>query len=117
MLSDKPVIELVKLPVPVPSVVVSSATVGVGLVLQHTPRAVTVAPPSDVMVPPLCAVVCDIALTSAVVKTGETTGGCMIDTVLGEQLIPDAVTVTVPVRVTPVLFGWAVILRLPSVSP
>ena len=45
-------------PVPVPSVViVDRATVGLGLVLQHTPRAVTVRPPSLDMLPPLTAVV------------------------------------------------------------
>ena len=52
-----PVIELVKLPVPVPSVVLLSETVGSADVLQHTPLAVTEPPPSDVTFPPLDALV------------------------------------------------------------
>ena len=64
------VIELVKLPAPAPSVVLLSATVGVVFVLQHTPRAVIVAPPSDIIVPPHCAVVSVMALTAAVVNIG-----------------------------------------------
>ena len=43
---------LVKVPVPVPSVVVLLDVVGFGEVLQHTPLLVTVAPPSVEMVPP-----------------------------------------------------------------
>ena len=52
---DNPVSELVKLPVPLPSVVLLSAVVGLEEVLQHTPRAVTIEPPSSVIFPPLCA--------------------------------------------------------------
>jgi hypothetical protein len=70
VLPVNPIIELVKLPAPAPSVVLLSATVGVKFVLQHTPRAVTVAPPSDVIVPPHCAVVGVIALTAPVVTEG-----------------------------------------------
>jgi hypothetical protein len=62
--------KLVKLPIPAPSIVKLSDIVGVGLVLQHTPRAVTVAPPSEVILPPLEAVVCDTSMTSAVVNIG-----------------------------------------------
>ena len=52
------VIELVNIPVPVLSVVlVLKAVVGPVVVLQHTPRAVTEAPPSLVTFPPLVAVV------------------------------------------------------------
>jgi hypothetical protein len=58
--------ELVKLPVPVPSLVLLSAVVGLGLVLQQTPRAVTVAPPSSVTFPPESAVV-EVMLEIAVV--------------------------------------------------
>jgi hypothetical protein len=47
-----PVIELVKLPVPVPSVVLLSDIVGLFDVLQHTPRAVTEDDPADVTFPP-----------------------------------------------------------------
>ena len=49
--------ELEKLPVPVPSEVWLSLMVGLAEVLQHTPLAVTEAPPSDVTFPPLVAVV------------------------------------------------------------
>ncbi|MBA7549580.1 hypothetical protein ES705_42069 [subsurface metagenome] len=38
--------------------------------LQQTPRAVTVAPPSSVMLPPLCAEFSVIALIAVVVKEG-----------------------------------------------
>ena len=56
MVADKPLIVEVKEPVPVPSVVlVLKDTVGPVLVDQTTPRAVIVAPPSDVMLPPLLA--------------------------------------------------------------
>ena len=64
----KPVIELVKFPVPVPSVVWLSAVVGLTEVLQHTPRAITAAPPSEVILPPLAAVV-EVMLEIAVVVT------------------------------------------------
>ena len=62
--------ELVKSPAPAPSMDLMSATVGVMFVLQQTPRAVTVAPPSDEIVPPHSAVVSVIALSEAVVNTG-----------------------------------------------
>ena len=65
------VIELVNIPVPVPSVVlVLNAVVGPVVVLQHIPLAVTVAPPSLVIFPPLVAVVCVIAAAAVVVRTG-----------------------------------------------
>ena len=50
-------IALAKIPVPVPSVVWLPVTAGLGEVLQQTPRAVIVAPPSSVIFPPLVAVV------------------------------------------------------------
>jgi hypothetical protein len=59
---------LVKVPVPVPLVVWLSETVGLWLVLQHTPRAVTLAPPSAVTSPPDEAVV-GVMLEAAVVVT------------------------------------------------
>ncbi len=65
-----PVILLEKLPVPEPSVVLLSAVVGLVLVLQHTPRAVIVVPPPEVMYPPLVAVVCVIVLIAEVVTEG-----------------------------------------------
>jgi len=63
----KPVIELVKLPAPLPSVVLLSAVVGLGAVLQQTPRAVTEVLPSDVTFPPQVAVVSVILDTASVV--------------------------------------------------
>lgn len=44
-------------PMPEPSLVFESATVGFSEVLQHTPRAVTEDPPSEVILPPEDAVV------------------------------------------------------------
>jgi hypothetical protein len=65
------VIELVNVPIPVPSVVlVDKAMVGFAVVLQQTPRAVTAAPPSVLIVPPLLAVVLVIADIAVVVITG-----------------------------------------------
>ena len=62
---------LVKIPVPVPSVVlVGKAIVGLAAVLQQTPRAVMVAPPSAVTLPPLAAVVMVIAVIEVVVTVG-----------------------------------------------
>ena len=61
---------LTNIPVPVPSVVWESAVVGVWLVLQQTPRAVTVAPPSEVIFPPLVAVVAAILVAAVVVRIG-----------------------------------------------
>ena len=46
-------IELVKLPEPVPSVVILFETVGEDEVFQQIPRAVTGDPPSSVILPPL----------------------------------------------------------------
>jgi hypothetical protein len=66
------VILLVKLPVPLPSnVFVLKDTVGLLLVLQQTPREVTEAPPSRLILPPLFAVVFVIALIAVVVKVGK----------------------------------------------
>ena len=56
MLADKPLIVEVKVPVPVPSVVlVLKDTVGPELVDQTTPRAVISPPSTNVMLPPLLA--------------------------------------------------------------
>ena len=67
----KPVIELVKIPVLVPSVVlVDKLTVGAVLVLQQTPLAVIVPPPSLVTFPPPEAVVLVIEVIEVVVRTG-----------------------------------------------
>jgi hypothetical protein len=66
----KPVILLVKLPVSVPSEVLSSAVVGLAAVFQQTPRAVTEAPPSDVTFPPLEPLVAIIEDMAVVVTVG-----------------------------------------------
>ena len=70
MLNVKPVRLLIKTPVPLPSVVWLSAVVGFGFVPQHTPRKITVAPPSDVTFPPLVAVVGHMFVTAVVVTVG-----------------------------------------------
>jgi hypothetical protein len=49
---SNPVRLLIKLPVPVPSVVLEQPIVGFTVVAQHTPLTVTAPPPSVVMVPP-----------------------------------------------------------------
>jgi hypothetical protein len=64
------VIKLLNAPVPEKSLVHESGKVGFGDVPQQTPRAVTVAPPSAVTLPPVNAVVCVIALIAAVVTVG-----------------------------------------------
>ena len=78
VLAVKPVRELVKLPVPEPSVVlVLNEIVGFVDVLQQTPREVTDAPPSLVILPPLVAVVCVIVVTAVVERVG-TTGATVL---------------------------------------
>ena len=61
---------LLNVPVPVPLVVCASATVGFWEVLQQTPRAATVAPPSAVTLPPQVAEVVPTLLTLFVVTVG-----------------------------------------------
>ena len=68
MPDSNPIKLLVKLPVPVPSVVLLLLIVGAVDVLQHTPRAVTVAPPSEVIFPPAVAVFNPIVDGVAVVR-------------------------------------------------
>ena len=59
------------MPIPVPSVVlVDKAMVGLAVVLQQTPRTVTAAPPSVLIVPPLPAVVLVMADMAVVVMVG-----------------------------------------------
>ena len=60
--------ELVKDPVPLPLDVLLPPVVGLAEVLQHTPLAVTEAPPSDVTFPPLEAEV-DVILDAVAVVT------------------------------------------------
>ena len=68
MAAVKPVKALANVPVPVPSfVLVVKAMVGLAVVLQQTPRAVTAAPPSLATLPPLVAVAMVMADVVAVV--------------------------------------------------
>src|SRR5665647_559373 len=60
-----PLIELVNVPVPVPSFVLLSETVGLCEVLQHKPRAVIDSPFSAVMFPPETEDVCVIEVISS----------------------------------------------------
>jgi hypothetical protein len=69
----KPAILLVKIPVPVPSVVLLLDVVGLAEVPQQTPLTVTVAPPSEATFPPLVAVVDDVAAVVSVDIVGGTT--------------------------------------------
>ena len=66
----KPVILLVKVPVPILSDVWLLLMVGLEVVLQHTPRTVIGAPPSLITLPPEVAVVAVMPLAEVVVITG-----------------------------------------------
>ena len=68
MLAVKPVILLVKLPVPLPFSEVLLAIVGFGLVLQHTPSVEMVPPPSFVTFPPVNELMDVMLLIAVVVK-------------------------------------------------
>ena len=70
----RPVRLLVNVPVPLPSVVLEFEIVGFDEVLQQTPRAVTAAPLSDVIFPPLLAVIVVILITADVVNAGKPAG-------------------------------------------
>ena len=59
---------LVKLPGPVPSVVMKLFVVGFAVVAQHTPLAVIAPPPSYVIFPPEIAVFWVIELIGVVVR-------------------------------------------------
>ena len=65
-----PVIELVKVPLVVPSVVLLSDMVGVAVVLQQIPETVIAEPPLDVIVPPVLAAYFVIPDTAEVVSVG-----------------------------------------------
>ena len=82
VLSDSSVILLVNVPVPVPSVVWSSDIVGFCEVLQHTPLAVTVAPPLFVTFPPQVAVLDAMLLTVEVVTDGNVNSNVVNETSL-----------------------------------
>jgi hypothetical protein len=60
----------VKIPVPVPSVVLELLIVGFAVVAQQTPLTVTAPPPSAVIFPPDVAVVVVIEVTVVVVSVG-----------------------------------------------
>jgi hypothetical protein len=67
-----PVILLINDPVPAASLVFESAVIGFVDVLQHTPRAVTDEPPSEVTFPPEVAVVEVISEIAVVVTDART---------------------------------------------
>ena len=69
----RPVIELVKAPVPVPSEVRLFRMVGLAVVDQQTPLAVIVPPPAEVTFPPPAAVVFVIVAGVVVVTVGVVT--------------------------------------------
>ena len=83
-MAASPVILLVKLPVPLPSVVWLPLTVGFCEVLQHTPRAVILDAPEEVTFPPQVAEVTAILETSFVVTIG-------VDKVVNVRCSPYAV--------------------------
>ena len=68
VLGVSPVMELVKLPVPAPSLVQVPPMTGFADVLQQTPLSVISKPPSEVIVPPPTAVV-EVILEMGVVVT------------------------------------------------
>jgi hypothetical protein len=68
----------VKIPVPVPSVVFEFDIVGVAVVAQQTPLAVTAPPPSAVIFPPETAVVKVMEVTAVVVRV-ETAIGLVVN--------------------------------------
>ena len=69
---NKPVRLLVKLLVPLPLLVMLALVVGFGLVLQHTPRWVTAAPPVELTLPPLFAENARMLLAAVVLTVGGT---------------------------------------------
>lgn len=71
MFEDKPVIELVNKPIPVPFEVLLLLIVGILVVLlQQTPRSDTVLPPSLLILPPLLALDVVIEVAEVVVIVG-----------------------------------------------
>jgi hypothetical protein len=69
-LAERSATEQEKLPVPDPDVAFELLVVGFSLVLQQTPRVVTVASPSAVTLPPAVAVVAAMLLAVVVVTVG-----------------------------------------------
>jgi hypothetical protein len=68
VLPNNPEILLEKAPAPAPFLVESFVTVGLGEVLQQIPLAVTGVPPSEVILPPLIAVILVTEVATFVVK-------------------------------------------------
>lgn len=81
-MGNNPFNELENEPVPVPSLVLLFKIVGEVEVLQQTPRDVTAAPPSLVIVPPLIALVKVIEVIELVDITGRP------DSVLNDTSFP-----------------------------
>jgi hypothetical protein len=75
-----------KLPIPVWSEVFELVIVGFAVIAQHTPLAVTAPPPSEVILPPVTAVVKVIKVTAVVVRLGASRGE-----VVNEMSVPYAV--------------------------
>ena len=75
MFGDRPLRDELKLPVPEPSLVfVLKEIVGFVLVDHTTPLTVTVAPPSELILPPEVALVVVMELADTVLNVGRTTG-------------------------------------------
>ena len=62
---------LVKAPAPTPFLVESFVTIGFGEVLQQIPLAITGVPPSEVILPPLIAVMLVTEVATLVVKVAK----------------------------------------------
>ena len=80
--------ELENLPGPVPSVVLLAAVVGSLLVLQQTPRAVTAEPPSEVIFPPVAAVVAVILVTDERVTAGVELAASFLQLIISDKKSP-----------------------------
>ena len=101
-MADNPVIVLVKVPVPEPSVVCKPVATGLAVVDQQTPRAVTGEPPSEVTFPPESAPVSEMPVTASVVTTA------------APGVNVRSLPVVVPSALTATTLKWYVV---PPVSP
>ena len=81
------------MPIDKPSDVFKFRIVGLLVVLQHTPREVTVAPPSEITLPPEVAVYCVASKTVDVVTEGNV-GWALIRTLAEEPDVPPDALVT-----------------------
>ena len=82
---------LEKVPTPCPSLVLLLAIVGFCEVLQHTPRPVTRAFPSEMTFPPEEADVIEILFTSEVVTTGKPLSSSCLQAVCANKMINSAI--------------------------